>query len=241
MSHEGLAHEESLAIVATGTKLEGDLVIPERARGLVLFAHGSGSSRRSSRNRIVAQTLHARHLGTLLFDLLTSAEEQEDAVDAHLRFDIPSLASRLGDVTDWMRRHPPARDLPIGYFGASTGAAAALIAAAARPGVVRAVVSRGGRPDLAQSVLARVQAPTLLIVGGADRTVLDLNREALEQISGRRELVVVSHATHLFEEPGALDDVARLAGDWFLRHLGAQTPDVSGFPHERALRSSARG
>jgi putative phosphoribosyl transferase len=237
MSRE-TAHEESLAIVANGTRLEGDLVIPEGARGLVLFAHGSGSSRRSVRNRFVAQTLRARRLGTLLFDLLTSAEEQEDAVDARLRFDIPLLASRLGDVTDSIRRYAPARGLPMGYFGASTGAAAALIAAAARPGVVRAVVSRGGRPDLAQGLLARVQAPTLLIVGGADSAVLALNREALEQISGRRELVVVPHATHLFEEPGALDDVARLAGDWFLRHLGAH---AAASPDEGALQSSARG
>jgi putative phosphoribosyl transferase len=151
MSHEGPVHEENLTIPADGARLEGDLAIPAGARGLVLFAHGSGSSRRSSRNRFVAQSLRNRQLGTLLFDLLTAAEEQEDAVDAHLRFDIPLLAARLGDATDWMRRHAPARGLPIGYFGASTGAAAALIAAAARPGVVRAVVSRGGRPDLAQT------------------------------------------------------------------------------------------
>jgi putative phosphoribosyl transferase len=239
MSLEGPVHEENLMILAGGARLEGDLAIPATARGLVLFAHGSGSSRRSSRNRFVAQVLRSRQLGTLLFDLLTAAEEQEDAVDAHLRFDIPLLAASLGDATDWMRRHAPARDLSIGYFGASTGAAAALIAAAARPGVVRAVVSRGGRPDLALTALARVRAPTLLIVGGADPAVVELNREALEQISGPRELTVVPDATHLFEEPGALEEVARLAGDWFTRHLGAEVTDARGASRRPATTSGS--
>jgi putative phosphoribosyl transferase len=221
MSRDGQAYEESLSILTTGARLDGDLAIPARARGLVLFAHGSGSSRKSSRNQFVAQALRNRQLGTLLFDLLTSAEERRDAFDASLRFDISLLASRLGDVTDWIRRHVPAGDLPIGYFGASTGAAAALIAAAERPSVIRAVVSRGGRPDLAQGALARLQAPTLFIVGGADTAVLEMNRAALHQMSGPRELTIVPHATHLFEEPGALEEVACMAGDWFLRHLGS--------------------
>jgi putative phosphoribosyl transferase len=220
-SPERKAREESLVIPAGGVELEGDLAIPDGARGLVLFAHGSGSSRKSSRNRFVAQALRKRQLGTLLFDLLTAAEERRDEVDAHLRFDIPLLASRLVEVTDRMRQSGPGKELSIGYFGASTGAAAALIAAAERPRDIGAVVSRGGRPDLAREALARVCAPTLLIVGGADTTVLDLSRQALEAIQGPKQLVVVPGATHLFEEPGALDEVARLAGDWFVEHLGS--------------------
>jgi pimeloyl-ACP methyl ester carboxylesterase len=211
----------TLQVPAGPIELEGDLAIPDGARGLVLFAHGSGSGRRSSRNRFVATELRDRGLGTLLFDLLTAQEEVDDAIDAHLRFDIPLLAERLGLVTDWMRTQASAVDLRIGYFGASTGAAAALIAAAERPSDIGAIVSRGGRPDLAGDALARVEAPTLLIVGGADTVVLGLNRGALEEISGRKELVIVPGATHLFEEPGALEAVARLAGDWFVRHLGA--------------------
>jgi pimeloyl-ACP methyl ester carboxylesterase len=160
-------------------------------------------------------------LGTLLFDLLTAQEEVEDAVDAHLRFDIPLLAERLGRVTDGMSSQEPAAGLRIGYFGASTGAAAALIAASERPSDIGAIVSRGGRPDLAGNVLTRVRAPTLLIVGGADTTVLELNRQALESIAGPKALSVVAGATHLFEEPGALEQVARLAADWFVRHLDA--------------------
>ena len=169
----------------------------------------------------MAQALRKRQLGTLLFDLLTAAEERRDEVDAHLRFDIPLLASRLVEVTDRMRQSGPGKELSIGYFGASTGAAAALIAAAERSRDIGAVVSRGGRADLAREALARVRAPTLLIVGGADTMVLDLNRQALEAIQGPKELVVVPGATHLFEEPGALDEVARLAGDWFVEHLGS--------------------
>ena len=218
---EGGLREEGLVIPVGEVQLEGDLVIPAGARGLVLFAHGSGSSRKSTRNRFVARALRDRGLGTLLFDLLTAAEERQDQLDAHLRFDIPLLANRLGEVTDWVFARPPVEDLRAGYFGASTGAAAALIAAAERPGKVGAVVSRGGRPDLAAGPLARLRAPTLLIVGGADPVVLELNREALEEMPGPKRLVVIEGATHLFEEPGALEEVAQLAGDWFLEHLGA--------------------
>lgn len=212
-------HEETLVIPAGGAQLEGDLVIPARACGLVLFAHGSGSSRRSSRNRFVAGVLQGRGLATLLFDLLTQEEERRDAIDTHLRFDIPFLARRLIEVTDWVLAEPSTRTLPLGYFGASTGAAAALIAAAERAEQVGAVVSRGGRPDLAHAALERVRAPTLLIVGGEDTTVLSLNRAALRQIPAPKELAIVRGATHLFEEPGALEQVARLAGDWFVQSL----------------------
>lgn len=211
--------EETLVIPAGAVQLEGDLVIPARAGGLVLFAHGSGSSRRSPRNRFVAGVLQRRGLGTLLFDLLTQEEERLDAVDAHLRFDIPLLARRLIEVTDWVLAEPSTSALPLGYFGASTGAAAALIAAAERAEHVGAVVSRGGRPDLARAALTRVRAPTLLIVGGEDTTVLSLNRAALQQIPAPKELAIVRGATHLFEEPGALEQVARLAGDWLVQSL----------------------
>ena len=210
--------ETRLSIPAGTAQLEGDLALPEGAHGLVLFAHGSGSSRRSSRNRFVAQALRQRGLATLLFDLLTLDEEREDAVDEHLRFDIPLLAQRLGAATDWLRAQPSTRLLTIGYFGASTGAAAALIAAAERPEHVHAVVSRGGRPDLAADALERVRAPTLLIVGGADPMVLKLNRGALARISCKKHLAIVPDATHLFEEPCALEQVADLAADWFVSH-----------------------
>lgn len=208
-----------MIIPAGRVRLEGDLAIPDNARGLVLFAHGSGSSRKSSRNQFVARMLRSAGLGTLLFDLLTADEERQDAIDAHLRFDIPLLANRLGEVTDWICGHESVGELSMGYFGASTGAAAALIAAAERPQDIRAVVSRGGRPDLAREALTRVHAPTLLIVGSADTTVLRLNQEALARIPGEKRLAVVPGATHLFEEPGALEEVARLADDWFTQHL----------------------
>jgi pimeloyl-ACP methyl ester carboxylesterase len=198
--------------------IEGDLVVPANAGGVVCFAHGSGSSRHSSRNKRVAAALQASGLGTLLFDLLTSAEEREDERTRALRFDIALLAQRLVAVTDALGDEPSARGLPVGYFGASTGAAAALVAAAERP-AVRAIVSRGGRPDLAGDALPRVTAPTLLIVGELDREVLLLNREAQARLGGPTELVIVPRATHLFEEPGALDDVARLASRHFLRYL----------------------
>jgi pimeloyl-ACP methyl ester carboxylesterase len=200
------------------TVLEGDLVLPEAASGIVLFAHGSGSSRHSPRNRQVAARLNEAQLGTLLVDLLTPAEERLDLVTAEHRFDIELLARRLVGVVDWLRRGP-AESLPIGLFGASTGAAAALVAAAARPEDVGAVVSRGGRPDLAGSALPQVRAPTLLIVGGADPVVLELNQQAFELLQTEKQLVVIPGATHLFEEPGALQEVARLAADWFTKHL----------------------
>ena len=197
--------------------LAGELVVPDHARGLVLFAHGSGSSRLSPRNRQVAESLHRRRLGTLLFDLLTG----DEAADRAQVFDIALLASRLVQAIDGCAARGDVAALPVGLFGASTGAAAALTAAAERPQCVRAVVSRGGRPDLAAPALARVQAPTLLIVGECDRDVLALNREALRPLACEKRLQVVPGATHLFEEPGALERVADLAGEWFATHLHA--------------------
>ncbi len=192
---------------------------PAKATGLVLFAHGSGSSRHSPRNAFVADALAEGNLATLLFDLLTPEEEAIDRRTAALRFDIGLLATRLVAATQWAREDPTVCDLPIGYFGTSTGAAAALIAAATLPREVRAVVSRGGRPDLAGSYLPRVQAPTLLIVGGADDVVIDLNREAAARMTVRHRIEIVPGATHLFEEPGTLAEVARLAREWFARYL----------------------
>lgn len=185
----------------------------------MVFAHGSGSSRYSPRNRAVAGALRAGGLATLLIDLLTAEEEAVDDETAHLRFDIDLLADRLVDATDWLGEAEETHRLPVGYFGASTGGGAALVAAARRPNSVKAVVSRGGRPDLAGAALTRVRAPTLLIVGGADHVVLELNGEAFERLRCEKKLEVVSGATHLFEEPGALEEVARLAREWFLRHL----------------------
>jgi len=209
-----------LTIPVGAARLSGDLALPcGMLRGLVLFAHGSGSSRLSPRNRLVAHALRDRGLGTLLFDLLTTEEERADEIDAHLRFDIPLLAGRLVAVTDWVHASKVLSATPIGYFGASTGAAAALIAAAQRPQLIGAVVSRGGRPDLAGGWLEAVRAPTLMIVGGDDTDVLDLNREAARAIRAPKRLAVVEGATHLFEEPGALEEVGQLAGDWLLRHL----------------------
>ena len=216
-----LTRPEAVTIPARGAVLRGDLTVPQGARAVVAFAHGSGSSRSSPRNRFVAEALNIRGLGTLLLDLLTEAEERADDETAELRFDIPMLARRLDAVSAWLRKRPETARLPLGYFGASTGAAAALLAAAARPGEVFAVVSRGGRPDLAVEVLAKVRAPTLLIVGGADREVLAMNEVAASLMTGERRLEVVPEATHLFEEPGALESVARLAGDWFLEHIPA--------------------
>jgi putative phosphoribosyl transferase len=218
--------EERLVRVAAGpVTLEGNLSLPERARGIVLFAHGSGSSRHSPRNRYVAQVLNEAKLATLLVDLLTPDEEAVDLRTAHLRFDIGLLAGRLVGVTDWLTQYPDARELRIGYFGASTGAAAALVAAAQRPDAVGAIVSRGGRPDLAGPALARVRAPTLLIVGGNDFEVVELNRRALALLRCEKQLEIVPGATHLFEEPGALEEVARLACEWFERYL---TPTEAG-------------
>ena len=212
--------EGRLVQVPAGTvTLEGNLTLPEEAQAIVLFAHGSGSSRHSPRNRYVARVLNEAKLATLLIDLLTLHEEVIDTRTAHLRFDIDLLAERLVDATDWLTQFPDTKHLPIGYFGTSTGAAATLAAAAVRPDVVGAVVSRGGRPDLAGSTLPRVRAPTLLIVGGDDGQVIELNRAALAQLCCEKQLVIVPAATHLFEEPGALDEVARLARDWFQRYL----------------------
>lgn len=202
-----------------GVALGGALTVPATAEGIVLFAHGSGSSRYSPRNRSVAQYLNGRGLATLLFDLLMPAEEAIDARTRALRFDIALLARRLVGVTDWIREQPQAKRLAVGYFGSSTGAAAALVAASEQDEVVRAVVSRGGRPDLAAEALAGVRAPTLLIVGGHDREVLALNESALAQLRCDKRLEIVPGATHLFEEPGALEQVAGLAGDWFARLL----------------------
>lgn len=199
--------------------LEGHLVVPSSARGLVVFAHGSGSSRHSSRNQFVARRLQEAGLGTLLMDLLTVEEERAEAQTAHLRFDIGLLAERLTSAVDWISAREDVGGLPIGLFGASTGAGAALVTAAARPTLVSAVVSRGGRPDLAGEALRQVQSPTLLVVGGDDQTVLELNRQAAVALVGRWELEVVPGAGHLFEEPGALDRVAELAGAWFQRWL----------------------
>jgi len=198
--------------------LDADLHLPEHARGLVIFAHGSGSSRFSSRNRQVAESLNTGHYATLLLDLLTQAEERIDVRTAEFRFDIPRLGRRVVAATDWASNHPVVSDLPIGYFGASTGAAAALIAAAERPNTA-AVVSRGGRPDLAGDALPIVRAPTLLIVGGDDEQVIELNEAAMRRMRAPAELAIVPHATHLFEEPGTLEEVQRLALDWFARHV----------------------
>lgn len=212
--------EEDLVYVSAGpVTLEGNLGIPEGTEGIVLFAHGSGSSRHSPRNRFVAQVLRDGGLATLLIDLLTPEEEEIDKWTRHLRFDIGLLAERLIGVANWLAQHPDTQDLRIGYFGSSTGAGAALVAAAELPDAVGAVVSRGGRPDLAGPVLQHVQTPTLLIVGGNDITVIALNRQALGQLRVERKLEIVPGATHLFEEPGALEEVARLALQWFKRYL----------------------
>jgi dienelactone hydrolase len=205
------AREREVRVPVHGGAVAGTLAVPDGARGIVIFAHGSGSSRRSPRNRHVARALHEARLATLLMDLLTAREEEVDLRTGELRFDIGKLAERLVAATDWSRHEPETAQLHVGYFGASTGAAAALVAAAQRPMLARAVVSRGGRPDLAGASLAAVRAPTLLIVGGHDEMVLDLNRMALAQLHTVKRLEVVPGATHLFEEPGALEAVAHLA------------------------------
>src|SRR3981081_661644 len=213
--------EQSVRVPAGPAWLDGNLRLPEQSRAVLRFAHGSGSTRHSSRNRYVARLLNEAKLATLLIDLLTPHEEAIDARSAQLRFDIGLLAERVMDATDWLMQFADTKQLPIGTFGASTGAAAALVAAAVRPDEIKAVVSRGGRPDLAGAALIHVQAPTLLIVGGNDVQVIQLNREAFAQLRCEKQLAIVPGATHLFEEPGALDAVARLAGDWFLSHLNA--------------------
>jgi pimeloyl-ACP methyl ester carboxylesterase len=217
-------HREVRIPIGTGAFISASADVPPEPRGLVLFAHGSGSSRMSPRNRFVAAYLREAGLGTFLLDLLT---EREDALDRHtaeFRFDIELLAGRLTVATRWVRAQAGLAALPLGYFGASTGAAAALVAAAALPKDVSAVVSRGGRPDLAGAHLRAVRAPTLLIVGGADTDVIALNRRAMASLGAVNELVIVPGATHLFEEPGALEEVARLARDWFVRHPQEVSP-----------------
>jgi len=216
--------------------LDGNLSLPAGAGGIVLFAHGSGSSRHSPRNRYVARLLNEAKLATLLIDLLTQQEEAIDMRTAQLRFDIELLAERLVAATDWLTQQPETRHLRLGYFGASTGAGAALVAAAERPDVVGAVVSRGGRPDLAGPALERVKAPTLLIVGGNDSPVIELNWTALAQLRCEKQLVIIPGATHLFEEPGALDEVARLAREWFKRHLMVEVERATGAGTSSAKR-----
>jgi putative phosphoribosyl transferase len=211
--------EREVRLVAGGITLEGTLAVPSGARGVVLFAHGSGSSRHSPRNRFVAEQLREGGLATLLMDLLSAEEEAIDARTRQLRFDIGLLAERLVGAIEWLGREPAMSELPVGLFGASTGGGAALVAAAARPDVVEAVVSRGGRPDLAGDALPRVQAPSLFIVGGRDEQVIELNRQAMARMHAPVRLEIVPGATHLFEEPGALEQVARLAGEWFVRYL----------------------
>jgi dienelactone hydrolase len=221
MSAQRLAERQISLPVASGERVTGDLSIPAGAAGIVVFAHGSGSSRLSSRNRMVAAALQGAGFATLLFDLLTPSEEQRDEVTGELRFDIAFLARRLSDVIAWVRAEASVAALPLGLFGASTGAAAALVAAAGDGGV-RAVVSRGGRPDLAGDALRRVSAATLLLVGSLDTQVIDLNKRAFDRLAARdKELVIVPGASHLFEERGTLEEVARLAAGWFERWLAA--------------------
>jgi putative phosphoribosyl transferase len=212
------ASQQDLRIELAEAALFGDLNIPEDARGFAIFAHGSGSGRKSSRNRFVARTLQEHRVGTLLFDLLTLEEERIDAYTAHLRFDISLLARRLRSVTEWVNEEYG--DVAIGYFGASTGAAAALIAAAELGSRIEAVVSRGGRPDLAGPALREVTAPTLLIVGGEDHPVINLNESAFHQLRCEKRMDIVPGATHLFEEPGTLERVSVLAAEWFEKFLG---------------------
>jgi putative phosphoribosyl transferase len=219
MRHSPISESELVTIPAGSVSLAGDLVIPSRASGVVLFAHGSGSGRHSPRNQFVAEELQTAGLATLLIDLLTTEEEAAERHTGHLRFDIGLLAERLIAATRWLDQQPATRSLGLGYFGASTGGGAALVAAAAAPTRVDAVVSRGGRPDLAGEALPGVRAPTLLIVGGHDPTVLGLNQSAMARMQADTRLEIVPGAGHLFEEPGALKAVARLAADWFVRYL----------------------
>jgi putative phosphoribosyl transferase len=213
--------ELEITIPFLGGRLSGQLSVPEEARGLIIFAHGSGSSRHSPRNRLVAELLQQQELGTLLFDLLTADEECSESNTGHLRFNIGFLAGRLQLATEWVLREGGeiVSDLPIGYFGASTGAAAALVASVSFPRQVKAVVSRGGRPDLAGDSLGEVVAPTLLIVGGNDQQVLQLNSEAYQKLSPPKELEIIPGATHLFSEPGTLERAAHLAAQWFTTYL----------------------
>lgn len=212
-------HEINIPLMNQDVILKGSLYVPENTQGLILFAHGSGSGRFSPRNRFVAQYLNMGAYATLLFDLLTRSEEATDLITAQLRFDIELLAARLGAVTEWVNENEEINQLPLGYFGASTGAAAALVASVNRP-EVKAIVSRGGRPDMADAYLKKVSAPTLLIVGSDDYQVIELNKSALQLMeNGAKKMEIVIGATHLFEEPGALEEVARLAVDWFIQYV----------------------
>lgn len=221
--HRGLCEPVRIPVVTES--LSGDLEVPSGARGLVLFAHGSGSSRHSPRNQFVARVLREAGSGTLLFDLLSPEEEQEDEDSGHLRFNIGLLEERLLAATHWVASQPALKQLRLGYFGSSTGGAAALVAAASCGARIDAVVSRGGRPDLAMEELAGVKAATLLIVGECDEAVLQLNRQALAELRCEKELAIVPHATHLFEQPGALEEVASLAARWFQSHWKPQGPE----------------
>ena len=211
--------EPAVKIPIGNVVVEGNLTVPQNAKGVVLFAHGSGSSRFSPRNQYVAKVFNKAGIGTLLFDLLIKEEEEIDNVTAEFRFNIDLLAERLIGATEWLKKNPKTKNLAFGYFGASTGAAAALIAAAKLPSDIAAVVSRGGRPDLASDYLGKVAAPTLLLVGGLDTVVIELNRKAMSQMVSEKKLEIIPGATHLFEEPGKLETVAKLSTDWFLRHL----------------------
>jgi len=212
-----ITHAQDVDIPAGGVWLRGDLNVPDRSAGVVLFAHGSGSSRHSPRNQFVAHTIREAGVGTLLFDLLTRDEEAVDIQTAHLRFDMAFLAQRLIGATEWIKRELPS--LRVGYFGSSTGGGAALVAAAVVGEAIGAVVSRGGRPDLAGPALAQVKSPTLLIVGGLDYPVIEMNEAAVDQLRCEKHMTIVPGATHLFEEPGTLEQVASLAAEWFQRHL----------------------
>ncbi|ADI74420.1 dienelactone hydrolase [Methanohalobium evestigatum Z-7303] len=213
------SEDKTVQISVDSEQIEGDLTIPNNPDGIIIFAHGSGSSRHSPRNKYVAQNLQDNGFATLLIDLLTPDEDETDRLTGRLRFDIDLLSRRLVTATNWVLNNPETSNLNIGYFGASTGAAAALIAAAQHPMYINAVVSRGGRPDLAEHIFDRVQAPTLLIVGGNDPKVIELNKWAMERMNAKKKLEIVPGATHLFEEPGKLEEVSRLAGEWFKQYL----------------------
>jgi putative phosphoribosyl transferase len=211
--------EKEISVTIGQTTVEGNLTVPHNARGIVLFAHGSGSGRFSPRNQYVAKGLNKSQIGTLLFDLLTSAEEEEDLMTAEYRFNIHLLAERLVGATEWLKKSSITHALKLAYFGASTGAAAALIAAAKLPNDITTIVSRGGRPDLAEEYLPKVKAPTLLLVGGYDTEVIELNKQAMAKMTAEKKLVIIPSATHLFEEPGKLEEVAKIATEWFLQYL----------------------
>lgn len=219
MSEKKTALSESIEISVGSALLKGELTLPVDARGVVLFAHGSGSSRESPRNNLVASFFHEHRIGTLLFDLLTEEEGRLDQLTHELRFNIPFLAERLIAATEWIEKYPETHSLSVGYFGASTGAAAALLAAAELKSHIQAIVSRGGRPDLAGHVLGKVLAPTLLIVGGSDFGVIELNQNAFDLLACKKKLEMVPGATHLFDEPGTLEEVGRMAALWFENHL----------------------